>query len=189
MKRRPLDPALYADVVDEAKGRFAVWPSAYASGWVVRTYKQRGGRYSGERDPAQGIAKWFREDWVDLSRPIHDEDGNVVGYEPCGREHADQHAYPKCRPLAEALRMTPEQVRSAVRRKRAVEARIAPQRGRRPVNVPTFKNPAPLDVLAVDAPSAAVCGCGWAWEIEDDDPEPLLCHKCWGAYRVRTTSA
>lgn len=178
MKRRPLDPALYADVVDEAKARFAVWPSAYASGWVVRTYKQRGGRYSGERDPAQGIARWFREEWVDLSRPIHDENGDLVGYAPCGRRHAHQQGYPKCRPLAEALRMTPRQVASAVRRKRAVEARVAPQRGRRPVNVPTFTNP--VDDLAL----VVACGCGWAWAVEDDDPDVLLCHKCWGEHDV-----
>lgn len=176
-RHKPLDPALYDDVVAEAKARFAVWPSAYASGWVVKTYKARGGRYGGERDPAQGIAKWFREEWVDLSRPIHDENGTLVGYEPCGREHADQRAYPKCRPLADAMRMTPAQVRSAVRRKRAVEAHVAPRQGRRPVNVPTFTNPAPM---------AALCGCGWAWEVEDDDPEPLLCHRCWGAHPVDT---
>ena len=167
--RRPLDRALYDDVVAEAKERFAVWPSAYASGWVVRTYKARGGRYSGEKDRREGIAKWFGEEWVDLSRPLHDEDGNLVGYEPCGRRHAHPSAYPKCRPLAEALRMSPREVASAVRRKRAVESRIPPRRGRRPVNVPTYTNP----VYIVE------CPCGWAWEIEDEDPDPMLCHRCW----------
>lgn len=168
-KPRPLDRALYDDVVAEAKDRFAVWPSAYASGWVSKTYKARGGRYGGERTPDRGITKWFREKWVDLSRPIHDEDGNLVGYEPCGREHAHQSDYPKCRPLKEAMRMSPREVASAIRRKRAAESEVVPRRGRKPVNVPTYANPVYV----------AACTCGWSWEIEEDDPDPLLCHKCW----------
>ena len=29
----------------QAKRKFAVYPSAYANGWLVRTYKSRGGGY------------------------------------------------------------------------------------------------------------------------------------------------
>lgn len=172
MSSRPLDRALYDAVVADAKRRFAVWPSAYASGWVVRTYKSRGGRYAGERSSSTGIAKWFQEEWVDLSRPIYDDAGALVGYEPCGRAHAQQEDYPKCRPLAEAIRMTPTQVASAVRRKRAVEARVQPQQGRRPINVPTYKSN-PTHVVIAE------CDCGWSWQLEDDDDDPLLCHRCW----------
>ena len=47
-KKRPVptNPSLYARVKAEAKRRFKVYPSAYANGWLVRTYKKRGGRYS-----------------------------------------------------------------------------------------------------------------------------------------------
>jgi hypothetical protein len=41
----PTNPSLYARVRAEAKRKFKVWPSAYASGWLVKTYKSRGGRY------------------------------------------------------------------------------------------------------------------------------------------------
>ena len=46
-KKRPVptNPSLYARVKAEAKRRFKVYPSAYANGWSVRTYKKRGGRY------------------------------------------------------------------------------------------------------------------------------------------------
>ena len=37
--------ALYARVKAEAKRKFKVYPSAYANGWLVRTYKARGGGY------------------------------------------------------------------------------------------------------------------------------------------------
>jgi len=41
----PTKPELYARVKAEAKRKFKVWPSAYASGWLTKTYKQRGGGY------------------------------------------------------------------------------------------------------------------------------------------------
>ena len=46
-KKRPVPtyPTLYARVKAEAKRKFKVYPSAYANGWLVRTYKKRGGRY------------------------------------------------------------------------------------------------------------------------------------------------
>ena len=39
------NPAVYARVKAEAKRKFKVYPSAYAKGWLVRTYKKRGGGY------------------------------------------------------------------------------------------------------------------------------------------------
>ena len=41
----PANLTLYARVKAEAKRKFKVYPSAYANGWLVRTYKARGGRY------------------------------------------------------------------------------------------------------------------------------------------------
>jgi hypothetical protein len=44
----PANPRLYAAVVQAAKDRFDVYPSAVANGWVVQEYKRRGGTYKGE---------------------------------------------------------------------------------------------------------------------------------------------
>ena len=41
----PTNPTLYARVNAEAKRKFKVYPSAYANGWFLRTYKKRGGGY------------------------------------------------------------------------------------------------------------------------------------------------
>jgi len=41
----PTNKALYSRVKAEAKRKFKVYPSAYANGWLVRTYKKRGGGY------------------------------------------------------------------------------------------------------------------------------------------------
>jgi hypothetical protein len=153
--RIPIDSDLYEAIVEEAKARFAVWPSAYASGWVVKTYKERGGRYGGGgRGQDTGLVKWFGEEWVDLSRPIHDEDGNLVGYEPCGRKRSTTPAdYPKCRPFAEAVWMTPAEIKDAVRRKRRTEE-TAPARGERarpPARVATYRaNPTGREAVLED---------------------------------------
>lgn len=41
----PTDPALYSRVKSEAKKKFDRFPSAYASSWIVKNYKARGGGY------------------------------------------------------------------------------------------------------------------------------------------------
>ena len=41
----PTNKKLYARVKTAARRKFAVYPSAYANAWLVRTYKERGGKY------------------------------------------------------------------------------------------------------------------------------------------------
>jgi len=41
----PSNPQLYARVVQAAKDKFDVYPSAVANAWVVGEYKRRGGTY------------------------------------------------------------------------------------------------------------------------------------------------
>jgi hypothetical protein len=43
----PTNKKLYNSKVALAKKKFDVWPSAYASAWVVKEYKKAGGKYSG----------------------------------------------------------------------------------------------------------------------------------------------
>ena len=78
--------------------------------------------------PKGGLTKWFKEKWVDISRP---KKGG--GYKPCGRKTSKKGKYPKCVPASKAARMTPAQRRSAIRRKRA-----AGNPGGKPRNVATF---------------------------------------------------
>jgi hypothetical protein len=46
---KPSNPKLYAAVVQAAKDKFDVYPSAVANSWVVQEYKRRGGTYSSEK--------------------------------------------------------------------------------------------------------------------------------------------
>ena len=45
MPNVPINKKLYTTVKTQAKRKFKVWPSAYASGWLVKEYKRKGGRY------------------------------------------------------------------------------------------------------------------------------------------------
>jgi hypothetical protein len=78
--------------------------------------------------PRGGLTKWFKEKWVDISRP---KKGG--GYKSCGRKKAKGKGYPKCVPASKAARMTAKQKRSAIRRKRA-----AGNPGGKPRMVSTF---------------------------------------------------
>ena len=78
--------------------------------------------------PRGGLTKWFKENWVDISRP---KKGG--GCEKCGRSNAKSKKYPKCVPAAKAARMTPAQRKSAISRKRK-----AGNPGGKPTMVKTF---------------------------------------------------
>ena len=77
------------------------------------------------------LKKWFKEEWVDISRK---KKGG--GHPSCGRKKAStkKKGYPKCVPKAKAAKMTDSQKKSAVRRKRAKAQGV----GGKPTNVRTF---------------------------------------------------
>ena len=79
----------------------------------------------------KSLKEWFKERWVDISRP---KPGG--GFEPCGRSDASTGKYPKCVPASRAARMTPEQIASAVRRKRTAES-TQNRDGKKPIYVST----------------------------------------------------
>ena len=49
MPNIPTNKKLYNKIKSETKRKFKVWPSAYASGWLVKEYKKRGGNYKSTR--------------------------------------------------------------------------------------------------------------------------------------------
>ena len=40
-------------------------PSAYKSGYIVKTYKDLGGTYSGNKTK-EGLSRWYLEQWTDV---------------------------------------------------------------------------------------------------------------------------
>jgi hypothetical protein len=90
--------------------------------------------FVGDETKRGGLGKWFDEEWVDISRP---KKGG--GFEPCGRGDADSGKYPKCVKKSTAMRMTAEEIDSAVRRKRRAETSEV-RDGNKPINVTTFNS-------------------------------------------------
>lgn len=134
--RKPLNQTLYNKVKEEAKRRFKVWPSAYASGWLVSTYKKRGGKFSGQRKSSRvGISRWFREKWINVCK--------LPKIVDCGRSRAEMKNYPYCRPLYRVSPGTPktareiprEEIKRRCKKKRASPMkRIMPNKKSRKIN-------------------------------------------------------
>jgi len=90
--------------------------------------------FVGDDTKRGGLGKWFEEEWVDISRP---KKGG--GFEPCGRGDADSGKYPKCVKKSTAMKMSAEEIDSAVRRKRRAET-TGDREENKPINVSTFKS-------------------------------------------------
>ncbi len=44
-KSEPENKELYEKIKTQAKKKFSIWPSLYASNWLVTEYKNQGGKY------------------------------------------------------------------------------------------------------------------------------------------------
>ena len=64
MSNKPLDKQLYEEVKAYADSIYKK-PSAYKSGFIVKEYKRRGGRYSGDKTN-EGLTRWYAEEWADI---------------------------------------------------------------------------------------------------------------------------
>jgi hypothetical protein len=59
-----LNQELYDEVKREADTIYKK-PSAYKSGWIVKTYKERGGEYKDDDKPKK-LKRWYKEKWIDI---------------------------------------------------------------------------------------------------------------------------
>ncbi len=100
-KSIPTNKRLYNSIKSSVKKKAKVWPSAYASGQLVRQYKSRGGKY---RCGFGSLDRWFKEKWVDVCRP------KGRGYASCGRKKSSWNKYPYCRPSKRVNKSTPRTV-------------------------------------------------------------------------------
>ncbi len=107
----PVDQDLYDKIKKEATRKFQSPSGIYRSSWIVREYKKRGGRYSGNKPKQSGLKRWYRERWIDLNRPIVNTKGKVIDYEDCGRSPRQMKSrrvkYPLCRPTYRITSKTP----------------------------------------------------------------------------------
>jgi hypothetical protein len=124
-KSKPTNEKLYNRIKNEAKKKFKVWPSAYASGWLVKEYKRRGGTYTGKKTTkSSGLSRWFSEKWVDVCSSSR---------KTCGRPTTSMsdwtRKYPYCRPSRRVNKSTPKTVLELTKseiKKRCAEKQKSP---------------------------------------------------------------
>jgi hypothetical protein len=110
LNKNVLDPKLWASIKEEARKKFKVFPSAYASFWITNRYKELGGKYSkGSSNEKTPLKRWKDEIWVNIcvketpKIKVQDENRLVPKkqkFKECGRKTAnlDKKDYPLCRP-------------------------------------------------------------------------------------------
>ena len=112
-----------------AKRKYDVFPSAYASGAIVKCrqgkiWKDLKGegmeedldekkkkKAGTESRKESSLRDWFgrkgapgkKGGWVDCNAPIR-KDGKIVGHKPCGRQKGEKRKYPSCRPTSAACK-------------------------------------------------------------------------------------
>ena len=106
-KSIPRDMKTYNRIKAKAKTKFKKWPSAYASGWLVKEYKKAMKKkhqkpYMGEKT-TEGITRWFKEKWHNVCK--------LPKIVACGRPKTDMKSwkkdYPYCRPRFRVNSKTP----------------------------------------------------------------------------------
>jgi hypothetical protein len=78
--------------------------SAYASGQLVKQYKNAGGKYRGKKNNS-GLARWFKEKWIRVDKlPKKVKCGRPKQYST--RQYLKD--YPLCRPSVKVSKSTPK---------------------------------------------------------------------------------
>jgi len=58
------NPKLYEKAKQIADAKYSK-PSAYKSGFIVKTYKEMGGTYTDDNKP-KNLQRWYKEQWKDI---------------------------------------------------------------------------------------------------------------------------
>lgn len=82
------NPKLYEKAKSIADEKYSK-PSAYKSGFIVKTYKEMGGTYTDDKNP-KNLKRWFQEDWKDI-----------------GNKSMSKNHYPVYRPTKRISKKTP----------------------------------------------------------------------------------
>jgi len=124
----------------KVKSRYKVWPSAYASGALVKCRKKGASNWGnstknessileGLEQTDENLHKWFKEKWVRFG-----PDGKIRG--ACARGD-DSEGKPKCLPQSKAQNLGKKGRASAAARKRREDPN--PERSGKAINVATKK--------------------------------------------------
>jgi hypothetical protein len=87
-----LDKELYETAKTKADEIYKK-PSAYKSGYIVKLYKQLGGRYKDD-EKEKDLSRWFKEEWKDVGNknyPVYRPTKRINSKTPLTIKEIDKH--------------------------------------------------------------------------------------------------
>lgn len=102
-----LDPQLYRTAKAKANEIYGSKTSAYKNMYMVKVYKELGGRYSGAK--TKGLTNWDREKWIRVEDYV--KSGKKL---PCGE--GGRVKTKACRPTVKVNKSTPITLNEALRK-------------------------------------------------------------------------
>ena len=105
----------YKKAIKKANDTYGTKSSIYRSSYIVKTYKDLGGKISGspkrspkkssispKRSPTKGLSRWFKEEWVQVVPYLENKNKKE-----CGGEKVGKRVGKACRPLHRITKDTP----------------------------------------------------------------------------------
>lgn len=102
------NPSLYLKAKKEADEKFDEKTSAYKSMWIVKRYKELGGKYSTAKKDTGETTRWLEEKWVQII-PFVTKNEEIE----CGSAVRQKKA---CRPLKRVDKNTPMTIKEIVKK-------------------------------------------------------------------------
>jgi hypothetical protein len=85
MSSEPVNKKLYEKVKKMADEKYKTH-GAYKSMWIVKKYKELGGKYKGRKDTSKGLTRWKNEMWINyapaLDYPVYRPTNRVSKHTP-----------------------------------------------------------------------------------------------------------
>ena len=100
-----INKKLYSKIKSEAMERFDRYPSAYASMWISKEYKKRGGKYKNKKNN-KGTTRWLDEKWIQVIPYLN----NIII--DCGKGDNKK----ACRPLKRITDKTPITIEEVIKK-------------------------------------------------------------------------
>lgn len=100
----PTNKKLYNEVKAEADKKYKRH-SLYKSGWISKTYQERGGKYKGKK--TSGISQWMREEWIQVEPYIKQNKKIKCGVGDKGKA---------CRPSKKVNSKTPMTIEQVIKK-------------------------------------------------------------------------
>jgi len=93
---------IYKKALKKANETYGTGSSIYRSSYIVKMYKEEGGKIKNKKSPKLGLTRWFKEEWIQVVPFL--EKGLKI---ECGGRKESSASGKACRPLYRITNDTP----------------------------------------------------------------------------------